>query len=486
MSKALKFIKNPGIFFRDYLLKKYPLRVTRPSLSKNELLDRLFPHTDTAPKLTPIPFDSNCEKTQRLVIVPIPSEVHKNLDGRWAGTYSTTKISKKNQYGAISRDIAYWADKRGIDVHVMSSDEIASTTIDFNKVAFIWQPLESGDVKSSLDHIPSSCPIVIDYESTSYTNIHNLSNTTVGQHRIAFRNLFGGLPHTFQGTTLNIPIPEQQVPLIRVPVFPLSQERTKDTIVFDLKPFNPASSYFYTASILADIAAQIQWAEKIVGCKLNFYFTSFFDISLYKGWFESVAHNEWKNSWIRKRPWAEKFFIDYWSTIQERVIAPVESDDEYADIMSRCRLFITEHGDLADADILNVLAYGIPTLTYPKSVFSRSSGFQSSNLRALSLLDPKMPERIALAESMRVTPEQGLAHALKLEQVPVAWDFSIYEQAFMTSWDVLYNWATKGIVNKELTDAIPSYPWNYGMERDEQRTAEATRIKRLCEKRMKN
>ena len=151
--------------------------------------------------------------------------------------------------------------------------------------------------------------------------------------------------------------------------------------------------------------------------------------------------------------------------LRERLIQTAESTQEYQDLLHRGRLFITEHGDIADTDLAQVLCLGLPTLTYKRFPFSESTGIQHSAIKASRLLDSEIDLRIEEMNKYRVKEEWGLHRIIRVESVP-KWNFAAFENMYLKTWDMLLDWAQNGTVYKEMNEAMLGGYWNCGVRSD--------------------
>lgn len=352
---------------------------------------------------------------------------------------------------SLVNGISYWAEKRGVDIAVRTISEIKAGEVRFENVAFCYRALTTLSQKHLLT-LPREIPLVADIA----TPVKKGENPFEGR-RLALRNAFG--------TSVGDWHPEQQVPMLPPPLWPFKEKRRRDVIVFDVKAFHAVETHLYVASLLASIAKVLPQVEQALGFPLKVYFTSFFDFNLYRKLLETVA--------------TEDFIVttqkDLWPTVLERLIPPAEDHEDYLSILREARLLITEHGDIVDSDVAHALCCGVPTLTYKRDTFAQSTGFQCSALKAVSLLDPDMPGRLTLANTLRVREEWGSLHALAINEVP-AWDVAAYEKTFLKSWDLIYDWATAGVVNKGMNDAMTKGGWNKGIRLEKESLSQAKAI----------
>ena len=154
--------------------------------------------------------------------------------------------------------------------------------------------------------------------------------------------------------------------------------------------------------------------------------------------------------------------------LDSRLIKPLDNHSEYLELLERTRLLITEHGDIADVDLLHSLCLGIPTITYSRDTFAKSNGFQSTILPAWCLIDKRFKSYLYISNLYRVTEGVGANFALKINKVP-KWDFRMYEESYLRSWDILLDWAENKNINEDLNKALSKGSWNRGVTTDKEK-----------------
>lgn len=151
--------------------------------------------------------------------------------------------------------------------------------------------------------------------------------------------------------------------------------------------------------------------------------------------------------------------------MENRVIPPLETTDQYHDVLHRGRLFITEHGDIADTDLAQVLVLGTPVLTYKRVPFATSTGIQHTAKEGAVLLHDTVTEKMKMLNKFRVREEWGLKNIIRIESVP-RWDFDDFESLFLKTWDTLWDWALNNYTNPELSEVMVKGKWNKGVKLD--------------------
>lgn len=335
-------------------------------------------------------------------------------------------------------NIDYWCNKRKIEYIFCTpqdTDALISEEILFAYCILIGV----GSCLEDLINIDDRIPLVLDMATPPKLN----SNIFINK-RIAIRNAFA--------QSMSPLIPQLQVPMLPRPIKPLEEELLKDVVVFDTKQFHSADTHFYVASLLVHIAREWISLEKIVGHKLYFYLTSFMKLEVYLEMFDILVSKEEFHA-VK----GQELEI-----LKDRLIPMAEKTSDYQDLLHRTRLFITEHGDIADTDLAQALCLGLPILTYKRFPFAQTSGIQHCAIKASRLLDPDIDKRVAFSNSIRIKEEWGLRRIIEVESVP-KWDFNAFESMAIKTWDILLDWAQNGTVYNEMNKAMLGGYWNAGV-----------------------
>lgn len=344
---------------------------------------------------------------------------------------------------SLINNIKYWANSRSVGVDIVKPSK--QDGIDLSQYAFAYAPLTLNTDSSYIDRL-KELPFVVDRA----TPVKPTAVNPFEGCRLAVRNAFGQDVSTWK--------PQQQIPMLPPPLGigkdKQARSSVKDIIIFDVKQFHSYSTHLYIASLLANTIAALSKVEKKIDLKLNIYFTSYFDWSLYLSLFDTLSSND---SIAHKKP-----DVDLIAELKSRVLPPVESHDEYLQYFSRCRLFLTEHGDIADSDLVHALLHGIPTLTYSRDPFATTNGFQASTKKALQYLSPDLLSHLFCLNDIRIKESCGCEFALSLESVPRL-NFSVYEEAYLMTWDIVYEWACNDNVDDKLNHLMTLGSWNRGV-----------------------
>jgi hypothetical protein len=329
-----------------------------------------------------------------------------------------------------------WLECRGIDYDFCAPKDAAS--LSSKDVGLLYRVLTSCKINDMLN-APGNIPLLIDI-ATPIKNNNNIFNN----RRLAIRNAFAQSVGGFE--------PELQVPMIPKPIKP-RVNILRDVIVIDAKQFHTEDTHFYVMSLLSQIIKEWSFLEKLTGHKLYLYFTSFMKFEEYKEVFES----------LKMQPQFSNVRTNILEKFKGAIIPPKKSTIEYEEILHRCRLFITEHGDIADTDLAQVLCLGTPILTYKRIAFSESSGIQHMARKAGRILDPLLYERIALSNQVRIREEWGLRNIIKIDKV-TPWNYEAFLNMHYKHWDIVWDWAVNGKKFDLLTKSMSSGGWNKGVK----------------------
>lgn len=358
------------------------------------------------------------------------------------------KNHKKSYKNNLIRGIIHYANSRNIKYHLCDIDSLCAVSLDNVKMVFFplnfvsWA--DEGDLKI-FNILDDTIPLVFDVDMPIKRGVD------LSRKKIALRSAFGEISSlTFT--------PEFYVPMLPAPLEKHSHEtmENKDVIVVDAKSFHHAAdTHFYVLSLMAHLAREWLVLEEIVGHKLYFYLTSFMKLSEYVNVFDAlVKQNQFRN-------------VDpaTFSILADRLIEALPSHEDFNALKAKTRLFITEHGNLADADLMEALCMGTPVLTYKRFAFTRSSGIHHSSVNALKHLDKNIEQRIALAESLRMEEEYGLRNIITVSNVD-GWDVAAYDKMFLKGYDVLFDWALNGKVLAEMHLSMKNSFFRNGIELD--------------------
>lgn len=346
----------------------------------------------------------------------------------------------------LINSVGKWCESRQLNLLIKQPEELEF--IDLDRVVFFYGILTGTDW-GFFESLPKEIPVVLD----TATPIRRVPEGLLASDRkVALRKAFG----TSEGDL----VAKQVVPMIPPPkelgatISERNSSREKDVIVVDTKPFHEASAILEVASLLSSLMLEIDKCDEILNSECKFYFTSFMPDSLFT---ELIRYVESHEVITRESNTSVE--------LENRLLPSGASNSDYSSILDRCALFITEHGDLADFDLVQVLTRGQSAVAlYKRNYFSESNGFQSTLDDALDWLSPGLKINILEMESARVTPQQGVIKMLKSS--PPQLDRVLYEKAYLKSWDVLLEFSTTGRIDNRLNDLVRSGKgWNKGLRK---------------------
>lgn len=225
----------------------------------------------------------------------------------------------------------YWCSLRNVPVSVIAQDEFFAGHwgMPEHLVGAFYLPI--AEHYDPLERMPVGCPAIMDFDANLSSNIQQLK---LGNLRYAVRNAFGMRVKASCA-------PEFQVPYVNRP-FEETGAEVRDVIIFDVKPFHYMPAQAAILTIIAEIASVYERICEIAGRRVHLYFSSFMDPRIFMDAIDAFVrdasvYNENTNHLRR---------------IADAILPPAAKLADYHAIMRRSRLFITEHGDLADIDLV--------------------------------------------------------------------------------------------------------------------------------------
>ena len=325
-----------------------------------------------------------------------------------------------------------WAKKKYIPYELLFKESIYN--VDWSEFSAIYIPL-TVDL-AFLEYVPPEIPIILDFDGSKGEYLehdHFLIN-----RRFAFRRAFGGK------IEYN---PEFQVPYLQLPLtIPESIER--DVIIFDIHVWLQMYSQCTFLSIMALMSAEYSRICTIANCKLKFYLTSFTPIKPYCDSLDVFTQgiNSAKNHNVKLPLNPLKSFID-------NLIPPIDSVADYHNLIGRARLFITDHVDLADQDLIYACSVGTPIYNVSRNPLNPSKKIDFTLIDSVNLIEPRFQSLLDNAINQSMCIDVGLKNIIKKEKVK-PWDKEILESAFLKGWDLLWQWAVKGHIDTNVNDAV--------------------------------
>lgn len=337
-------------------------------------------------------------------------------------------------------NLQHWAKTRGIDTVILPSTGIR--TQDCTGLHCLFVPMCT-DIGFLAD-VPSSIPLVIDYEDPGGNRLAN--DSELSGRRLALRRAFGQrTPYT----------PELQVPFLHLPLSPAPVTDRRDIVIFDMHHWYSLEVQWMFLSVMIEIGTHYDRFVRIAGHPIRFYFTSFVSPERYFQTVEAFVSG-WKRYPSTKHPHRNPL-----KSIVENLIPPLESIAEFHGLIPQARLFITNHGDAADQDIVHCGSVGVPIWTIPPHTFGTSRGIHFCFRPAMEILAPGFGAMLDTAEQHRVQTHWGHERIFRTARVPPL-DNNLLTQAYYRSWDLLWAWANTGrtipAFHAAMNDCVEWYP----------------------------
>ena len=341
----------------------------------------------------------------------------------------------------LIQDVQRWCKSFGISYQTWSPDD--PTAPDWKTIGAVYFPLE-GELKYLKD-IPPDIPLIFDFDGASGGILR--SAEYLEGRRFAFRRAFG----------LNCRYtPELQVPYCHYPLQTTSTDK-RDVIILDTHRWLPLKWQFRFISILCQMVEDLPLLDKLAGKRVSFYVTSFVPLEPY-----AASAQKWMDDMralTKGFDVKEGFDVKTHNIIRliiDRLIPPLENTDDYHQLFHRARLFITDHADLADQDVVHAGCAGVPIYILTRNPWHPPLGIVHSLADACGILVRDFSKALDTFNDLLVqnsrNPENIYNHN------PIAWDHKVFEELYANSWKTLWDWAIHGINNEEVTNAILSAP----------------------------
>jgi hypothetical protein len=343
----------------------------------------------------------------------------------------------------LIRNVVYWCEQRSISYRLIP-ETVRLERDEVSQLGALYKPLTLGSL-TQLQHFPCDIPIIMDFVGlpASAKSVAGTGSILQGR-RVALRNAFGA-QHSHS------PI-EFQVPYMARPLCP-SSSSIRNVIVFDVKPFHSLATQAAVLELLADIAANLTRLEEVSGTKLTMYLTSFMPWKVYRDAIQAFVD-------CKEVTGATTNPLDL---LHDALLPPAVRPEDYESILKRARLFITEHGDLADVDLLQAGSLGVPILLYNRSAFAATTGIQHLVKEGAIAIDARFENLLIDAERRRMRREWGYKRIFQIEKVE-PWPYEILESVFLRGWDMLWDWALHGSINEKVNEAMRKpRKWNKGL-----------------------
>lgn len=124
--------------------------------------------------------------------------------------------------------------------------------------------------------------------------------------------------------------------------------------------------------------------------------------------------------------------------------------DKFCKIFSRLRVFISTHNWLNDMDVFNAYISGAPILHIPGGLWGEIAGKRSyyhPMQKALLYLEPRLMPEFADLQACYSFGEWD-----RMPEVRYDVPSELYANAYFQSWDLLWEWALSGSIDKNLEE----------------------------------
>lgn len=349
-------------------------------------------------------------------------------------------IVNLNQYRRtkLINDVVKWAEANHIPYLIKSKDTLSD--LNWGIISLIYLPLLH-DVKC-LENAPDSIPIVMDFDGALGGLIDN--SQILERHPYAFRRAFGG-PIKYS--------PNFQVPYIHLPL-ELEPSNKRDVIIVDTHQWMQLPWQLSMLAFLSHIALEYDRLCKMAGCQLKIYLTSFVKLDRFKEATEIL--DRFRND----HPGSIKISGTL-DIIKDNLIPSMEDISDYHNLFTRARLFVSDHGELADQDIMHAGCAGVPIYLISRNPLRPSLGITSSILEAFKVVDKEFGDFFEGAKSILCGPSPNYHNLFKKNDFP-SWDNDYIKKVYMKIWDLLWHWAKTGEADFSVNEAIKeSGKWKF-------------------------
>ncbi|HCJ11892.1 MAG TPA: hypothetical protein DHV51_02200, partial [Opitutae bacterium] len=180
------------------------------------------------------------------------------------------------------------------------------------------------------------------------------------------------------------------------------------------------------------------------GRPLRFYLTSFVPLKNYM----TPVH-----AYLAQIPNAPQNSLE---VIQANLIEPCANLKDYYKLLARTKVFITDHGDMADQDIINAGCAGTSICLISRNPLLTSLGITYSLHAAAQCVDARFYSFLQGTQKSLFRPSRSLTDFVKHTATP--WDREFVSQLYFKIWDMLWQWAITGKEFPEVTEAVFKAP----------------------------
>lgn len=318
-----------------------------------------------------------------------------------------------------------WAEAEGQNAKSFNLSEILKGELPSN-LGLLYIPL-TRDLEF-IDEIPKEIPLVIDYDGA-------LGNILIGGEllsgrKYAFRRAFPGATPWHP----SIQVPYCHRPSVLEPLEP-------DVVILDTHQWLRPSFHLALLAIADSLYQMVDKLEKARKKKIYFYLTGGFD----------------REQYFRVIREVETFGGGLLSFMKERLIPEAQTKEDFDSILGRCLLFVTDHGDIADQDVSQIVAMGRPVHVQSRNALIEPLGISSSLEKIFEEISTSFRPMIQAADRLRTSvredPLSTLA-SLKFNSENMA----VFEEMYSVTWNILIDWSKGSIDSSGWEKAIEQGP----------------------------
>lgn len=306
-----------------------------------------------------------------------------------------------------------WAQRSNLPAEAVPENQLQRLKSQSHRLLYV--PL-TRDMRF-LKKVATDVPLVLDFDAGN-------PSVLIGRDFLAGRKY--ALRRAFRG-------PSQLEPEIQVPYTHWPSARrsiSPDIIILDSHLFLRPSFHLALVAVLDSLRTKIPTIEKRLGRQVFFYLAGRAEI----------------NHYIEIIRAAERFGEGLELFFRDRLLSKAESKDDFDQILGRCLLFVTDHGDIADQDVTEVVALGRPVLVLPRNMLNHPLGHGSVHRDLLIHEAPVLVAALDEAELLRKALLDDFVGSVCGESSPEELSV-LFQELYSTNWRVLVDWSV-GKINR--------------------------------------
>lgn len=318
-----------------------------------------------------------------------------------------------------------WCQSRNLGALVFGEQSVGELTRE--DVQLLYLPL-TRDLRF-LENVDPGLPLVLDYDGANGDEL--IGGPLLEGRRVAFRRAFGGrTPWT----------PEIQVPYFHWPTVG-ERSRLADTVIFDTHQWLRPSFHLALLGLVDALRLHCAKLEENIDTRIQFYISGGVDAKHYLDILDA----------------AERFGPGLRTFLEERLLPVAETKKSFDEILARTLLFVTDHGDIADQDVSEVLALGRPIYVQARDPFRTPTKLSSTHMSVVRKIAPELESAINRANQVQE----------RVENNPVAGILSRFQEpgprqllmdVYDVSWTVLLRWSERRLKTSGWESQIEKSP----------------------------